>query len=86
MSYINRTGLRASDTLVHRVCRFYARRCYIFGYPDQGNDSRDIERFHGQINLMAHKKYRVPHRLTRIEQVDSSQCEIMQMVDIIGIM
>jgi len=69
--------------LVHRVCRFYARQCYIFVYPDQGNDSRDIERFHCQINLVANKKYQVPHRLTRIEQVDSSQCEIIQMVDVI---
>jgi hypothetical protein len=69
--------------LVHRVCRFYARRCYIFVYPDQGNDSRDIERFHGQINLAANKRYRVPHRLARIEQTDSSRCEVMQMVDVI---
>ena len=67
--------------LVHRFCRFYAKHCYLFVYPDQGNDSRYIDSFRGQINLAANKEYRVPHRLVRIEQVDPPRCELIQMVD-----
>jgi hypothetical protein len=66
--------------LVHRICRFYAGKCYIFVYPDDGNDSKDLQKFHGQINLAAKYKYGMSHRIVRIEQVDSASCNLIQMV------
>ena len=69
--------------LVHRVCRYYAPKCYIWVYPDQGNDSRDLLKYSGAINLAANKKYRVEHRLVSIEQSDSARCNVLQMVDVI---
>jgi Protein of unknown function (DUF3800) len=69
--------------LVHRVCRYYAKKCYIWVYPDQGNDSRDLLGYGGMINLAANKKYRVEHRLVSIEQSNSARCNLLQMVDII---
>ena len=69
--------------LVHRVCRNYAKKCYIFAYPDQGKDSGNLRKFHGHINLTAQRRYGVEHRLAEIEQADSSRCNLIQMVDII---
>jgi hypothetical protein len=69
--------------LVHRVCRNYAKKCWIFVYPDQGNDGKDLCRFHGHINAAAQKRYRVEHKLVSIQQIDSSECNLIQMVDII---
>ena len=69
--------------LVHRVCRFYSSKCYIWVYPDQGHDSRDLLRHVGTINKAANKTYRLEHRLVSIEQTDSSRCNVLQMVDVI---
>jgi hypothetical protein len=69
--------------LVYRVCRYYAPKCYIWVYPDQGNDSRELLSRSGAINLAANKTYRVEHRLVSIEQSDSARCNVLQMVDVI---
>jgi Protein of unknown function (DUF3800) len=69
--------------LVHRVCKFYSPKCYIWVYPDQGNDSSKLQDHHGGINLAANKRYGVEHRLISIEQCDSAKCNILQMVDVI---
>lgn len=69
--------------LVHRVCRYYSSKCNIYVYPDHGSDSKELQEFHGAINLAAYNRYRVPHRLVTIEQTDSSICNVIQMVDVI---
>lgn len=72
-----------SQIIIHRICRIYAKRCYIFVYPDKGNDSRDLPRFQGWINWAAHDRYGVEHRLCLIEPTNSEKCDILQMVDVI---
>jgi hypothetical protein len=69
--------------LVHRICRYYAPKCFIWAYPDQGNDSRELLGRSGAINLAANKRYRVQHKLVSIEQSDSARCNLLQMVDVI---
>ena len=69
--------------LAHAVCKYYSSKCYIFVYPDKGNDSRDLHKFHGEINRLANQRYGVGHKLARIEQADSEKCNVLQMVDII---
>lgn len=69
--------------LTHRLCKQYGSRCELFIYPDYGNDSADLARFHGHINHAANLRYGVPHSIVTIEPRDSSQCNVLQMADVL---
>jgi len=72
-----------AQLLIHRICRYYASKCYIHVYPDKGGDSKDLIDYHGWINDSANKRYGGGHKLATIEPADSEKCNVLQMVDII---
>jgi hypothetical protein len=69
--------------LVHRVCKAYARKCYIFCYPDKGVDGSELAEYLGAINFQANQRYKTQHKLALVEQRDSKLCNLTQMVDVI---
>lgn len=69
---------------LHRICRYYGKRCHIHIYPDNGADSADLPKFMNGINIHAARKFGCERGCIRsIQQQDSRNHNVMQMVDVI---
>lgn len=70
--------------LLHRVCRFYGRKCLVHVYPDKGNDSADLPGLREVLCAMAYNAYgTIPNCVRSIEPQHSHDHNILQMVDIV---
>ena len=70
--------------LLHRIARYYGKRCAIHVRLDIGNDSADIIEKRVQLCATAYKKYKTkPNCIRSIIAMNSKSSGIIQMSDVI---
>jgi hypothetical protein len=70
--------------VVHRICRYYGKKCAIHVYPDHGNDSADLPTFRTRMCASAYKKHSTKPNCVRDIQPQRSEAHgILQMVDVL---
>lgn len=69
---------------VHRICRYYGKKCAIHIYPDHGDDSADLPSFRTRMCASAYTKHGTkPNCIRAIHPQRSEAHGILQMVDVV---
>jgi hypothetical protein len=69
---------------LHRFCKFYGTKCYLYGFPDRGNDSSQVVGFREVLCAKAYNKFAtLPNCIPAIHPQKSKDHGAIQMVDVV---